>query len=495
VGTSAHRRFSNEKSERFPDSNCWAGVKLKRKAGACVTELRMPYIIQKSGDGSSFCVHKQMTDGSTGDVVAGGCHPTEAEAKKHLAALYANVDKSFDEEFKAEKFAWHDSKGMGHLPINNEGEVRAALNAAQNNWTFRGNRMSPAPSSTEKASVVGKICSAAKKFGIESPLCGGGKSLDDSLVYFGGEVKALGDGKIGGWGVLFTSESDPDLTEEFFNSDTDFDLEDRKSVSVLWNHGRDPVLKHRKLARANFRVENAGIWFETILNQRDDYEKAIYKLAEMGKLGWSTGSAPHLVQKEQIGKSFYLKSWPVIELSLTHRPVEARTAAIALKSIEISNLGALIDETEAEAAKESVKSEEKKALAQRLPKLQDFVGGLTFQALSESSKSAEAAVEEFDWHEEILFNGMGHHVSAVEEKSRFRQKDGRRLSAPQLEHIESIGKSLDRSIERRQELRKRITELQKLSEKDEVEREIYNELAKAEIRRTRHITGLVLEGA
>lgn len=36
--------------------------------------------------------------------------------------------------------------------------------------------------------------------------------MDETLAYYGGAVKALGGGKIAGYGVLFTS--DPDLQGE-----------------------------------------------------------------------------------------------------------------------------------------------------------------------------------------------------------------------------------------------------------------------------------------
>lgn len=48
----------------------------------------MPYMLVGK------CVHKQNSDGSAGDMVPGGCHDTEEEAKNHMAALYANVKDS-----------------------------------------------------------------------------------------------------------------------------------------------------------------------------------------------------------------------------------------------------------------------------------------------------------------------------------------------------------------------------------------------------------------
>ena len=49
----------------------------------------MPYLIQKDND--KYCVHKENADGTPGERVK--CHPTEAEAKTHMRALYANVEE------------------------------------------------------------------------------------------------------------------------------------------------------------------------------------------------------------------------------------------------------------------------------------------------------------------------------------------------------------------------------------------------------------------
>jgi hypothetical protein len=57
----------------------------------------MPYMIQK--DGEQFCVYKQGEDGKAmGESL--GCHDAEADAKKQLAALYANVPDATEQEQK-----------------------------------------------------------------------------------------------------------------------------------------------------------------------------------------------------------------------------------------------------------------------------------------------------------------------------------------------------------------------------------------------------------
>lgn len=173
----------------------------------------------------------------------------------------------------------------------------------------------------------------------------------DALVFYGGAVKALGDGKVGGYLVEFsdpaTKAGAPDLDGEFFAKDTDYDLEDGKKATVYFDHGRDPVLKRRKLGRVSMKVDDVGVWVEGQLNRADEYEKAVYRLAELGKLGWSSGSAPHLVDRKSIGGFVKIVSWPLgDDASLTPTPAShtKTNRAIALKSAETTTLAQLVAE-------------------------------------------------------------------------------------------------------------------------------------------------------
>ena len=153
---------------------------------------------------------------------------------------------------------------------------------------------------------------------------------DDMLIASGAEVKALGDNRIGGYLVRFSSASDPDLTGDYFTPETDFDLEGRKSVPVLYHHGLDGTLKKRRLGRAELRIDDAGVWMEAQLSARDEYEQAVYALIEQGRLGLSSGSATHLVEKNSDGK---ISAWPIVEASITPTPAEPRTRVFPLKSL------------------------------------------------------------------------------------------------------------------------------------------------------------------
>lgn len=164
-----------------------------------------------------------------------------------------------------------------------------------------------------------------------------GHSSYATLAARGGDIKSLGSRRVGGFLVMFTSEDDPDLTGEYFTKDTDFGPF-RQSVA-LYGHGLDPVLKHRSLDdNAALEVRDAGVWIEAQLQQRDAYEEHILHLVEAGKLGWSSGTAEHLVQKTRKGSASRIDRWPLgLDASVTPVPAEPRTRVVPVKSIALPN--------------------------------------------------------------------------------------------------------------------------------------------------------------
>lgn len=168
-------------------------------------------------------------------------------------------------------------------------------------------------------------------------MCGGqGKSLDDAapdetLISQGDAVKALGDGRVGGYLVRFSTESDPDLTGDYFTPDTDFGP--HTTLPLYYQHGTDPVFKRARIGDGKVTRDDAGLWFEAQIRLADDYERKLYALAERGKLGLSSGALGHLVEREPVGKAYHLKTWIIGEASLTPTPAEPRNRVIPLKSL------------------------------------------------------------------------------------------------------------------------------------------------------------------
>jgi HK97 family phage major capsid protein len=163
-------------------------------------------------------------------------------------------------------------------------------------------------------------------------MCEPMKNIDpDALMYFGDTVKALGEGKIGGYLVKHSGSTDPDLTADYFDASTD--IHAPEALPVLYQHGFDTKIGKRVIGKAKTGRDDVGLWIEAQLDMRDEYEKAVYALAEKGKLGWSSGALSHLVEREPVGKSMHIKTWFIGEASLTPTPAEPRANVIPIKSL------------------------------------------------------------------------------------------------------------------------------------------------------------------
>jgi len=171
----------------------------------------------------------------------------------------------------------------------------------------------------------------------------------------GGELKALGDMRVGGWLVKFSDADSPDLTGDFFTKDTRFG--NTKFSPILLEHSMDPDLGDIELGEVEHKTMDLGIWVEGKLQARGEYEsfldgqfgdkgsekflKAVYGLVEAGKMGWSSGVPAHRVRREPVNdeatgsvKAWKITKWPLgLDASLTVQPAEPTATAQAIKSI------------------------------------------------------------------------------------------------------------------------------------------------------------------
>ena len=171
----------------------------------------------------------------------------------------------------------------------------------------------------------------------------------------GSAVKALGNGKIGGYLVRHTSAAAADLQGDYFTSESELGF--YKEVPVLYHHGMDKSVGRRVIGLANLVRDDIGLWVEAQLAMRDEYEKEIYMLAEKGKLGWSSGAVAHMVEREQKNTgTAWVKTWWVAEASLTPTPAEPKNIADTIKISDVtikqseSNDDELPQETEIEVS-------------------------------------------------------------------------------------------------------------------------------------------------
>jgi len=166
-------------------------------------------------------------------------------------------------------------------------------------------------------------------------------NMDEHLVTIGGELKALGDGRIGGYLVRFGTPDETDLTGDYFTAETDFGPNDK---ALGWVHHRLPMkspksgrtvqYKQRLTNPVHLSFDDVGVMAEVLMDMRNEYEALYYKQAEKGVLGWSSGTAPHVVEREpQPNGAMKITVWPLgDDASITPIPAEPRTTVMPLKS-------------------------------------------------------------------------------------------------------------------------------------------------------------------
>ena len=176
------------------------------------------------------------------------------------------------------------------------------------------------------------------------------KSIDvyETLVAFGSEIKALGDmpdGSIhlGGKLVRFSNPTDTDLTGDFFDDKTDYALQpgEKKSIDVYFHHALPMATKSGGKITVPQKIGKGEIWLgekadpgvliDAILFNREDYEKAIS--SQLDKVGWSSGTASHLVHRTPVGKAMHIDRWTLgDDASITPIPADYKNC-VALKSL------------------------------------------------------------------------------------------------------------------------------------------------------------------
>ena len=192
--------------------------------------------------------------------------------------------------------------------------------------------------------------------------------------YDGGQVKVLQDYDglkedhvaVSGLGVVFSEDHNEepvrDSYGEYFTRDTWLGHSKGDGVLGMFGHGipllhkgflgaggADHIIPQKLYdffdGLAKHRFENPvktelsqdgdieGLAATLVLNLRNKYEKWVADQATKGLLGWSSGSAPHVVNIDfSSGK---IKQWPIIEFSLTPTPAEHRTYATPTKQIDL----------------------------------------------------------------------------------------------------------------------------------------------------------------
>lgn len=153
---------------------------------------------------------------------------------------------------------------------------------------------------------------------------------NESVIFFGEAVKAQPEGVVEGYLVRFNA---PDTTpgRDFFDASTDFDFEGKTCVrSARYHHGFSVKAKKTKYGAITITRLDDGLYAHLKMDFNQPFAQDIYAMAQAGKLYWSSGSATHLVEKEpKPDGTTYIKSWPLIEGSLTPNPADKGAFAFA----------------------------------------------------------------------------------------------------------------------------------------------------------------------
>lgn len=185
----------------------------------------------------------------------------------------------------------------------------------------------------------------------------GGHPVDDTVIYYGGEIKAVGEGKFGGYVVRWGSPSDADQQGDFFTPSTDF--WGVQNAGVVYHHAigikGDPLASafgKRRITNVTMTPDDQGLWAEGSLDLSSANESRLYDQIQNGLIGFSSGSASRLVSRKAVGGKTEITAWPIIEVSITPKPVEPRNRVFAMKAIIEAEAGVtgavkLVDRTEA----------------------------------------------------------------------------------------------------------------------------------------------------
>jgi hypothetical protein len=184
-------------------------------------------------------------------------------------------------------------------------------------------------------------------------------SKGQTLIAFGGAIKSTtdDDSKVSGYLVRFTDENDPDLSGQFFTKSTDFG--EHAETDIYFDHGLDGTIKKAVIGHGTIKILSDGVWIDGQLDKANKYAKLVLKLKDKiekaGKtLGWSSGTASHLVEvdavKNEKGAKLaeHIKKWPLgLDASITATPCEPDgTEVLSCKSYTPVSIKELLPESD-----------------------------------------------------------------------------------------------------------------------------------------------------
>lgn len=202
---------------------------------------------------------------------------------------------------------------------------------------FRGHRVSLEPG--KRSSVINNISkrigeldiSDDEKTHLRERLSKVKTEVVPIEFWTGSTIKALGDGKVGGYLVVFGGPAD--AQGEWFSPGCDFHLNwfgDTATRPILYHHGlKDEDMIEEIGYLTSLVTDGHGLYAEGQLDMGNPRAQAVYSEINKGRIGWSSGSAPHLSKVTSDG---CIIEWAIVEASLTPTPAAGRRTTVqALK--------------------------------------------------------------------------------------------------------------------------------------------------------------------
>jgi len=156
----------------------------------------------------------------------------------------------------------------------------------------------------------------------------------DWLIADGSSIKLTADGSVEGLLVVFGTPDQTDLVGDYFDATTDFG---QHRTSLIWLNHAMPIKTPSgvihiddPIGEAELEITDAGVIVRGLLDAKYRY------LAQIApELGWSSGTAAHLVRRvTKTATATHIVRWPLgLDASITPTPAEPRTMIKSLTSL------------------------------------------------------------------------------------------------------------------------------------------------------------------
>lgn len=321
----------------------------------------------------------------------------------------------------------------------------------------------------------------------------------DMLVRDGGAIKALGNGRVGGYLALFTGPDQPDLQGDYFTKTTDFSIDNGDQRPIYYRHGVHPLIKSQRIGKATLTVDDVGVFVDGEIDLRNKYIRALYMRAEQKKdepfLGWSSGALAHMVDRQPVQNSKVkeIVCWPIGEASLTPCPVEPRTVALPIKEWLMG------DEFDLEQIVKSVDQDEYdlQFSIDGIPAIREFCEAVSPTSMKSGSERSEAAVnatKEFNTVGKLLGEGFHSYASRLVRRTENRfLKEGREVHPATVQQVNQLLSEIGRIEFAFSSVKEALSGLKRISEMTIAEQKALDERARSEMMNFCRISGLTPE--